>query len=538
MNAAHRLSQAGCSWTSRALLLASFLSLLSLTGCVASEGDASIGNCGMRPPSTVIGHVGRFWYVQSETCGGGDGSLERPFGQIAAALSSAQPGDTVVLGEANFSGNVTIPAGVNMVAMTAGTAVIKGSVAVLGGDDVTLRGFVIERPAGPGLTATGGRLRVEELSIRDAQSDGGQTGHGIAVQGVDQLVVTRTEITGCQGVGVLARGTGRVSIIEPIYLPSPRNAAGKFGIIEPIYQPRSRIAGNEMGGIAIIEPIYSPAGKPNLTLESTQVADNGGFGVGLWGASARVINSAIHTTRVTSKGAWADGIMLAKGLESGDAVAVQIDARSVIANNARTGVAMLAKASLQVAGDISNNALCGVWAGAASLVNVTGDASFGGNVLVGVAVANGADLQLDGATIRGTQAQTLETDGDDRDAGDGIGVFDGARATIRNARLQNNARAGVLVHKAKQLEDGAPDVQISGSLVTGGKYAVVVNGSPAPSFKTSNRYEAESADERDRGSAGSNTNTSTQSSPDDKVNANMAVKTEICDESTSCTPSF
>jgi len=489
---------AGFSPTFLAFILISLAGVLS--SCASGDAEtASLMTCGMSAPGAattalVSGKTGRVWFVQAQRCPAGEGSLTRPFNRIEGALAAAKSGDVILLGPGNYAGGIRLPEGVDLVAAAPGTVTISGAeaggsggkggangasagVTVLGAGSATLRGLLIENAVGSGVAATGGRLRLEQVIVRGTRSGGGLAGHGVAVQNVTQLTLVQSQVLDSAGVGVLARGTAKVSIIEPIYLPSPRNAVGKFGIIEPIYVPRSRIAGNGQGGIAIIEPIYSPAGSPNLRLESTRVTQNTGFGVGLWGASVRVVNSAIDGTKVGSAGPWADGLMLAAGLKNGDAVAVQIDARTVITNNARTGVSMLATATLQVAGDVSNNKLCGVWAGSASIVNVTGDAAFGGNTLVGVAVTEGADLQLDGATVRGTVALAVRKRGDDREAGDGIGVFDGARATIRNARLQGNARAGVLVHKAKQLKDGSPDVVISGSVMTGGKYAVVVNGS-------------------------------------------------------------
>ncbi len=527
-----------------AVMVGLFVLLPQLPGCASDEAGARAGGCeGQTPTEQIAGHTGRFWFVQPPQCEAGDGSLARPFNELQQGLDAAKAGDTIVLGDGQFAGGVRLPAGVNLVAATAGTAMLSGGAGleVLGAGNVTVRGVRIDKAIGLGVTASGGQLRLEKVVIAGTRTGNGQAGHGIAVQALTQLTLIQTQVVGSEGLGVLARATGKVAIIEPIYLPSPRSAAGKFGIIEPIYQPISRIADNALGGIAIIEPIYSPAGSPNLWLESTRVTGNGGFGVGLWGASVRIVNSAIDATRVGAAGPWADGVMLVAGLTSGVEVAVQIDARSVIANNARTGVAMLGKAALQVGGDVSNNALCGIWAGKSSVVTVTGDALFGGNTLLGVAVTEGADLQLDGAIVRGTVAKALDARGDDREAGDGIGVFSGARATIRNARLLNNARAGVVVHEAKTFSDGTPDVIISGSLVTGGKYAVVVNGSPAPSFKSTNTYEAASADGNDsgqRGTSSGGTANPAAESPDDKTDADLPVKTQICDTASNCSPNF
>ncbi|MCO4760955.1 MAG: hypothetical protein KC502_05585 [Myxococcales bacterium] len=520
--------------------------LIVLAGCASAEMSAKVDTvCAVRTPTAVVGKTGKFIYVVGEDCAAGDGSVQRPFNQISDALALAKSGDAVVLGPAQYDGGFVLPEGVHLVAALNGTVVIRGGAGVVvdGKGVTTIRGVVVDAAVDAGIEATGGSLRLEKVVVRKTTSSG-KLGHGVVASELARLTLISTQLLDNKGLGLLARKTSKVQIIEPIYLPSPRNAAGKFGIIEPIYQPQSQISGNGLGGVAIIEPIYSPVGSPNVLVDSTHIANNGGFGVGLWGASARISNSAIVHTKVGPGGPWADGVMLVGGLSGGKSVGVQIDARSVIANNRRTGVSMLTRASLQVGADISRNRLCGIWAGAASLVTVTGDAGLGGNTLVGVAVAEGADLFLDGATVSGTVAQSLGSRGANTDAGDGIGVFDGARATIRNAQLKNNARAAVLVHQPKKKADGSPDVEITGSLMTGSKYAVVVNGSPAPSYAASNQYQAaddtdtNGSGEQGSGSSGGRNAGNPPESPEDKTNASMPVKTKICEDGGECKPDF
>lgn len=524
--------------------LAAFAALVALGGCADAGMDLATSRldpCELEGAPVVEGHTGRFWFVRDASCGGGgDGTRERPFTQVQQAVSAAMPGDTVVVGPGTWEGGVTLPAGVHLAALTKGTVTLRGGpgLRVDGDGDTTVQGLVVSEARGAGVMIGEGAARLVDVTVEKATKDGALPGHGVVAEGTASLILTRTTLTANAGLGLLAKGTGRVAIIEPIYEPSPRGKDGKFGIIEPIYLPTSRIVGNGLGGVAIIEPIYSPT-APNLRLESTLVSGNQGFGVGLWGASASVVNSAVVSTRVGPGGPWADGVLFAKGVDGQD-VTVTIDARSVVLDNARTGVAMLARGTLAAAADISGNSLCGVWAGSSGSVSLSSEAVFGRNVLAGVAVSDGASLEMTGATVRGTVAADIGARGDDAQAGDGIGVFDGARATITNVNLVGNARAGVLVHQAATKDDGTPDVTITGSTVTGGKYAVVVNGTPAPSFAANNKYQRDAEEGTDSGqsSGGGGTAQPGSSAPDDLDNADVPVKTSICDAGQGCTPSF
>jgi hypothetical protein len=206
---------------------------------------------------------------------------------------------------------------------------------------------------------------------------------------------------------------------------------------------------------------------------------------------------------------------------------ITLDEASVVVGNARGGVIALVASELELDADISANGYAGVWAaGDEGTVQIGAATTLYRNHLCGIAVTSGAALSLDGAAIADTAAASA---GGDDDIGDGVGIFDGARADIRNARIVNSERAAILVHNAAKRADGSPDVTIEGSTFVGGKYAVVVNGAAAPDYAAANVYESE--DGKQSGSGGR-----APGAPADFDNADLPVATAYCEDGEACAP--
>lgn len=64
---------------------------------------------------------------------------------------------------------------------------------------------------------------------------------------------------------------------------------------------------------------------------------------------------------------------------------------------------------------------------------------------------------------------------------DGIGVYQGASATLNNTFLLDNPRAAVVVHQANERPDGSADVTLEGCTLKGGTHTAVFNGTEIPS---------------------------------------------------------
>ncbi len=492
----------------------------------------------------------------SQTCGvtDGDGSVTSPYGTLAAAVAAAQPGDTIAMAPGAYLGGIELAAGVNLVGLLDEHVTISGDgehvLKISGKGSSEVRGLTVKGAAKRGIV-----VDQTAISLGGVFVDG-IGGTGIHVTGSPTVDLIGSRINESAGVGLIAKNTGKVGIIDPIYLPAPRVADGKVGIIDPAFSPSSSIQGNKGGGVAIIDPIYNPskndeAAFAHLLIKATDIDGNGGFGVALYGAGAIIERSAIRNTIKAAKGPWADGILVAKG-KSAQTPDLRIDETSMVLDNARTGVLVLGPSNVIIDGEISGNGFCGSWAGnPGAVVRVRAKATLHGNKMVGITVSKGADLQVHGATISGTREMTLTGPDGSVKVADGIGVYDGARATVMKAHLSGNARAALVIHAAAQKKDDAGnvvvdnsgnpelDVQVEGCLLKGNKFGIVVNGSTAPpAFAAANTREVKDSDDKNNGpSNGGKVKPAQDPNQDD-----LGVQTEFCagdnggDEG--CAPSF
>ncbi|MEY3012530.1 MAG: hypothetical protein RIT45_1265 [Pseudomonadota bacterium] len=507
--------------------ISSFLAGLALVtglapGCADMRGAAAGCDLTVEEPTGVASP--RFVAPVGCVDADGDGSRDAPFRGLEAARGLTA-GETLVLLPGTYEGALQLPGGVDaVVALPERTELTRG-VTVEGAGSSRLSGMRIESPEEFGLRVVGATVTLESSRIR------GSTGHGIEVREAGSLALRASAVLQSAGVGVLAKGAGAISIVEPIFDVGPRGEGDdKIGIVEPIFLPSTRIEGNVGGGIAIVEPIFLPAPDAghSLLLEGAMVQGNVGFGVALYGASARIKASAIVSTAIGSGGPWADGVLLAAAAD-GKTPALSVEADSVIAGNARGGVVALAKSAVSVEADVSNNGYAGVWVAAeGATLSIGSAARLYRNHLVAAGVSAGARLTVDGATFAETRA--LQGEGSSAVA-DGIGIFDGARATITGARMVDNVRAAVLVHDAGTRRDGSIDVTIDGSTFVGGQFAVVVNGAQAPDFAAQNAYEATDS-ENGAGSGGGEP----ALAPSDRDDADLAAQTDYCTGGGNCLP--
>ena len=399
------------------------------------------------------------------------------------------------------------------------------------------------------LTVENAKVRVEKIALKDGKGHGvvarsgadvtvsdasisGMKKDGVHAETAKMITLFSSKIIGSAGRGLYAKGTGKIAVIDPVYAPTPRNDGGKVGVIDPVYAPKSEISGNGQGGIAVIDPVYSPkadVAEIAILVQSTLIKGNGRYGLGIWGGSAKVLKSAIVGSKVDdAAGPWADGILVAAGSENANkAILVQldIDAQSVVLDNARTGVLVSTKAQVAISADVSNNGLGGTWAMAdGTRLSIDEKAAYSSNAMVGVVVSKGADLLMKGTSVKDTKLHTTSTGAK---VGDGVGIYDGARATIEDANLVDNARAAIVVHAAKKNASGEADVVVKGCKMTGGQHTFVINGAPVPAAAASKRN---SADGNQSGSSGKTDGYSS--------NANLPVQTGYCDGygESKCTP--
>ena len=271
--------------------ISSFLAGLALVtglapGCADMRGAAAGCDLTVEEPTGVASP--RFVAPVGCVDADGDGSRDAPFRGLEAARGLTA-GETLVLLPGTYEGALQLPGGVDaVVALPERTELTRG-VTVEGAGSSRLSGMRIESPEEFGLRVVGATVTLESSRIR------GSTGHGIEVREAGSLALRASAVLQSAGVGVLAKGAGAISIVEPIFDVGPRGEGDdKIGIVEPIFLPSTRIEGNVGGGIAIVEPIFLPAPDAghSLLLEGAMVQGNVGFGVALYGASARIKASA------------------------------------------------------------------------------------------------------------------------------------------------------------------------------------------------------------------------------------------------------
>ncbi len=482
--------------TPRSLHLLAAL-LATLAACdLGGTSDATQTGCknGSGVDLAALGVSGQVTFVGPSSCGqlGADGSAALPLAGLAA-IGDASTKGTIVLLAGDYDEALSLDGDVTIVGAEPRGVRLHQTLTLGGSGVATVRGVDVVNASGAGIKATGVTLKLEDVRVEGTTAKADGTGHGVQLNGVAGASLVSTTVRGSAGIGVLAKGSGAISIVEPIFTKPPRGVGDeKIGIVEPIFQPAALIADNGQGGIAIVEPIFAPKGDepaPSLTMRGVEVRANKGFGVALFGADARIEASAIHDTAVGSKGPWADGVQVLAGKVARVNTLI-IDDQSVITGNARGGVVALAATDVTVSAEVSDNGFVGLWVnGKGSVIRTDAKAVFWGNVLCAVGATGGADLRMTGSRAGHTHAKDIGADGADRMVGDGVGVFDGARATIQNAKFIDNDRAAVLVHAAATKADGTVDVEIDGTTFVGGKYAVVVNGADVPAMSNGNAYE-------------------------------------------------
>lgn len=487
---------------------AAFLGLLGLSALMGCSADGRPCDAGGYAKATgAVVHV-------SARCGddGGDGSAASPFATIAAAIKRSQPGTTVLVAPGSYVEAIELANGVHLVGTGSNAVALlppadRRGVDIRAGVAIThVAGLRIEGASGFGVGGTDVALALTDVAVSGTKAHPTLgPGYGVAAKGAPTLLVESCQIADNAGIGVAAFSSGPVSIIDPIFDGAAvAGGVDAAAIIDPIFKPSSQIHGNAGGGIAIIDPIFAPAGKTDtanvaLTLTATDVRGNKGYGVGLFGASARLVRCALRGTAADATGEVADGLVLAAGADAKAPGDVTFDAGSIVANNDRAGVLVATAAAINVSGAVIGNAYGGLWAqGQSATLRLQEGARVRDNALVGAAVTAGAQLEAKGARIDATRTRSYSPVGGGAPAeiGDGVGVFAGAAADISGCQFRDNVRAAVIGHKVGVDGAGVARLQVKGSTFAKSLFGIAVNadgsaGVEAASLKGGNTFAAD-----------------------------------------------
>lgn len=465
--------------------------LLSLAaGCVVEDRCAGVQFPAAVGASKLI-HV-------AANCGtaDGDGTASRPYatiGQGVVAAQAAGGGAAVVIASGRYPESVAIaePKFLGLVgfgSVGASATVIAPSAAVglsiaaskPSSAEFVVQGLAVEGAAGAGVTVQGVAVRLQNLRVAKtatANSNGKAAagGHGVQLVDVPTASLSKLEIRDNLGTGLLAIHCGRVAIDEPS--PSKTRAAGavRQAGFDANTLGGGQFSGNAGGAIAVVDPVGV---KPSegLALTGVQLAKNARFGIALFGAGATLDAVVIGDT--SKAGGVADGLVVAAGsLPVAATPVVAVGADVVIDGSARAGVLVGAQADVQVRGRVSQSALGGLWVqGSHARLKLESSADVDKNSLAGVAVTAGASLDVVGARIGGTVAKTWSPPsgsppGSNTQVGDGVAVMEQSTVRMSDAKLVDNARAGMVVDGLTS----AGQFDLKGVAVQGGEFGIVFN---------------------------------------------------------------
>lgn len=415
-----------------ALLLAA----LPLTGC-GEEPQTCTGKSFPAPPSDA----GDLLFVD-DSCPAdlADGTREHPFPRIGDALTRASPGATILVAEESayqeelvIDKPVRILAGPPETAAQDATTVVRpatgpGLVVSPGVTDVLVRGLVIERPKAAGIwIADGARATLDGVRVHAVELDGdGQYGYGILASGGASATLVRTAVDGAPSIGIYVKGaTATIDQVD--------------------------IHGVDGHGAVRLEDATAP-----VTVREVSISGCGEIGI-LVASSTATIEDVTISGVMLAKSGVGDAIVVMRrrgpdGAYLGDAHA-DIDG-AIITQAARVGVlfsdgatgSLVNSTVLSCAPSASFGA--GVWlqsaAGGEEGVLVSKN-NIRDNTFLGVGVTSGATARiLENYEIDGTSDGLLSVGNHYVSVGDGLGVFDGARATIASNRIGDNARHGVI----------------------------------------------------------------------------------------------
>ncbi len=218
---------------------------------VPSEGE---------PPSTCpegdFPDVPGAIYVRPSATGG-DGSSAMPFGTIAAAIASANAGDTIVLSRGVFDETVHVPAGVTLTGACASATVIAPSgvseetaaleldgaiarnlrvradrIGVLVRGESTFERAVIERAASSGIVVEAdAHATLRTLLVRGVQPIAdGTGGRGLTVRAGGNANVGRTVFSDVKQIAIAAFGPGTTTLSDVAILDvAPQTSDGAYG---------------------------------------------------------------------------------------------------------------------------------------------------------------------------------------------------------------------------------------------------------------------------------------------------------------------
>ncbi len=328
-----------------------------------------------------------------------DGSIDRPYPTLAAALKARPKGGTFALAPGIYGESVNAPVSATFVGISSAEVVIQPPAGQVGiasrgrGNQLTLRGIQVRGATTWGVCAAGGSVALLDSEVTATtvsashQFAGGAgvfvsacAGPGdacsdpsLAFADCDpndvadvRLDVTRSVVGGNRRAGIQTVGVRVLRIEDPaagVARPlawQAANAEQPPDVAIPVFKPAARVEGNGTWGVLIVWPSWLQAaiaaGKLpaacTAALSGVLVADNHGAGVqveaGDVQGEVRIDNSRlVGTTAIAAnlRGSPSDadtghGLVLTDqtSVTHAGLLQVRVGADTLLADNARTGL--------------------------------------------------------------------------------------------------------------------------------------------------------------------------------------------------------
>lgn len=422
-------------------ILSTVAAALALSGCGGGSGCEDLSF-----PAPPDGAGDPVFVAGTCSSDGADGSRNRPYPSLAAAVEKAPSGATIlVAAETSYDEQLVIDRPLRILASPAGsnesdaTVTLRpttgpGVIVTSGAKDVVIRGLRIERPKGAGVWVTeGAAATIEATTVRDAEPDGdGHFGYGLLASGGATAVIRRTTVDGAAEVGIYIQGaTGTLDEV------SVADVSGRGGI---------RLE-DATGTVAISNTaVESSAEVGILVASSTATITASSVASNILGASG--IADGIVVTR--RKGA--DGAYLGEARADIDgAVISQVGRVGVLFSDGATG--SLTDSTVTHCGTKAGQG-AGVWlqlgAGGDEGVLLTKN-RIRANGFLAIGVSSGSRARvIDNPEVNDSQSEIVSSPGTFWEVGDGIGVFDGAWADIESNVVDHHPRFGILLEHAAE----------------------------------------------------------------------------------------
>lgn len=420
------------------------LPCLLVAGCAGTETGNAGDEC--RYPETVPDEA---VYVCPEA-EDGDGTRERPLGTLEAGLSA---GDVVVVAAGTYSESVAIEGRRHVVAHP--DAVLHppaGEPGIIVRGDLTLHDLRIEGATTAGLWLDGGRAEVAGVRVVGTRPDDrGRFGDGVVASHGADLAMSRSEVHGSAGVGVLVVA-----------------AAGTLDGVA--------LADNARGGARFEQAIRAE-------LRAVEAEGNGVAGLAL-------LSTAGTVRDCTFAGTDGDGVVVGD-LRGASATAdpVSLDG-NILRGNRRVGLLVDTAARLTAAdNEVAGNAAGGVWlqgdTGRDDPAVLTGNRVLA-NDLLGIQVVAGARARLVSNRVADTRVGTRIVHLVEVEIGEGIAIVDAEAEAVSNV-VEGTGRAGLLLDRARG--------RVAENHVSGARFGLVLQRTDAVAVEE-NRFEGNEVDIR------------------------------------------